>query len=186
MSAKVGYVRVSTESQNTDRQLNELVLVLDKTFTEKVSGKSTDRPALQSLLEFVREGDEVHVHSLDRLARNLQDLLGLVKQITGKGASLYFHKENLSFKAGSTDPMANLLLGVLGSFAEFERSLILERQREGIAIARAKGAYKGRKPALSPEKAEELRKRVAGGERKAVLAREFGISTQTLYNYLGA
>lgn len=180
--AKVGYIRVSSESQNTDRQLIELVL--DKTFTEKVSGKSTDRPALQSLLEFIREGDEVFVHSLDRLARNLQDLLFLTKQITGKGASINFVKENLSFKAGDSDPMANLLLGVLGSFAEFERSLILERQKEGIAIAKAKGAYKGRKPALTIDMVAELKERVSKGDKKTVIAKDFGISTQTLYNYL--
>lgn len=181
---RVAYIRVSSESQNTDRQLSEVQV--DRTFAEKVSGKSLNRPELQEMVAFIRDGDEVHVHSLDRLARNLQDLLKLTEQITAKGASLHFHKENLSFKGGSADPMAKLLLGVLGSFAEFERSLILERQREGIAQAKAKGAYRGSKPKLSKEQIDELKAKVANGEKKAVVARSYGISTQTLYTYLKA
>lgn len=181
---RVAYIRVSSEGQNTDRQLSEVQV--DRAFTEKVSAKSLSRPALQEMLGYIRDGDEVHVHSLDRLARNLQDLLKITEQITGKGASLHFHKENLSFKGQSADPMAKLLLGVLGSFAEFERSLILDRQREGIAQAKAKGLYKGSKPKLTKEQVAELKAKVANGEKKAVVARSYGISTQTLYTYLKA
>lgn len=182
IAMRVAYIRVSSESQNTDRQLAEIQV--DRTFTEKLSGKSLSRPVLQEMVSFIRDGDEVHVHSLDRLARNLQDLLKLTEQITAKGASLHFHKEGLSFKGDGADPMAKLLLGVLGSFAEFERSLILERQREGIALAKAKGAYKGSKPKLSGEQIQELKGRIAKGEKKAAVARSYGISTQTLYTYL--
>jgi DNA invertase Pin-like site-specific DNA recombinase len=179
---KVGYVRVSSEGQNTVRQLSEVAV--DKTFTEKVSAKDTNRPALQEMLGFIRDGDEVHVHSLDRLARNLQDLLAVTNHIRAKGASLHFHKESLSFKPGNSDPMADLLLGVLGSFAQFERSLIKERQREGIAQARARGVYKGAKPKLEKDQIQALKARVASGEKKTVIARDYGISTQTLYTYL--
>lgn len=179
---RVGYVRVSSEGQNTVRQLSEVTV--DKTFLEKVSAKDANRPALQEMLGFIREDDEVHVHSLDRLARNLQDLLEVTNQIRAKGASLHFHKESLSFKPGNSDPMADLLLGVLGSFAQFERSLIKERQREGIAQAKARGVYKGAKPKLSKEQVQELKTRVANGERKTAIAESLGISTQTLYTYL--
>lgn len=179
---RVGYIRVSSEGQNTVRQLSEVAV--DRTFMEKVSAKDANRPSLQEMLGFIREGDEVHVHSLDRLARNLQDLLEVTNQIRAKGASLHFFKENLSFKPDNSDPMADLLLGVLGSFAQFERSLIKERQREGIAQAKARGVYKGAKPKLEKDQIQALKARVASGEKKTVIARDYGISTQTLYTYL--
>jgi len=180
---KVGYVRVSTVEQHTDRQLDGIEL--NRAFVDKASGKDAQRPELQRLLEFVREGDTVMVHSMDRLARNLDDLRRIVKLLTGKGVCVEFVKEHLTFR-GDDSPMATLLLSMMGAFAEFERSLILERQREGIAQAKARGAYKGRKPSLSPSKAEELRERIRAGEMKAKLAREYGISRETLYQYARA
>jgi DNA invertase Pin-like site-specific DNA recombinase len=141
------------------------------------------RPELENLLGFVREGDTIVVHSMDRLARNLDDLRRLVQELTGRGVRIEFVKEHLTF-TGEDSPMANLMLSVMGAFAEFERSLLRERQREGIALAKQRGAYRGRKNSLSPEKAAALRKRAAAGEKKAGLAREFGISRETLYQYL--
>jgi DNA invertase Pin-like site-specific DNA recombinase len=158
---------------------------LDRVFTDKASGKDTKRPQLEALLEFVREGDAVVVHSMDRLARNLDDLRKVVTALTKRGIKVEFVKESLTF-TGEDSPMATLLLNVMGSFAQFERELIKERQREGIAIAKKKGVYKGRKPSLTPEQAGELRKRVAAGEKKAGIARDFNISRETLYQYLRA
>jgi DNA invertase Pin-like site-specific DNA recombinase len=180
---QVGYIRVSTVDQNTARQLD--AVQLDKVFTDKCSGKDTNRPALEKCLEHLREGDTLHVHSLDRLARNLEDLRRIVRTLTGKSVVVKFHKENLTF-AGDDSPMANLLLNMLGAVAEFERSLILERQREGIAVAKAEGKYKGRKPKLDAEQVASLQERAKAGEKKAVLAREFQISRETLYQYLAA
>ncbi len=178
---RVGYVRVSTVDQNTVRQLDGIAL--ERTFTDTASGKDTARPKLDELLAFVRHGDTVIVHSMDRLARNLDDLRRLVRTLTNKGVRVEFVKENLVF-TGEDNPMATLLLSVMGAFAEFERSLILERQREGIAAAKQRGAYTGRKPALTAEQARQLRQRAAAGEPKAALAKEFGISRETVYAYL--
>ena len=178
---RVGYIRVSSAGQNPARQLDGAEL--DRVFTDTVSGKSATRPQLQAMLAFVRDGDTVIVHSMDRLARNLDDLRRLVRELTGRGVAVQFVKEQLTFTAEDS-PMATLLLSVLGAFAEFERALIRERQLEGIALAKARGAYKGRKPSLTPGQAEALRARAAAGEPKAGLAREFGISRQTLYSYL--
>lgn len=179
---RIGYRRVSTTDQNATRQLDGLTL--DKVFEDKASGKNTDRPQLQAALEYCRDGDSLVVHSMDRLARNLTDLRLLVKNLTGKGVTVEFVKESLRF-TGDDSPMANLLLSMLGAVAEFERALILERQREGIAIAKAAGKYKGRKRSMSESRLEELRRRVTSGETsKTALAKEFGISRETLYSYL--
>jgi len=178
---RIGYVRVSSLDQNPDRQLEHVRV--DKVFADNASGKDTQRPELDALLSFVREGDTVVVHSMDRLARNLDDLRRLVQQLTKRGVRIEFVKERLTF-TGEDSPMANLLLSVMGAFAEFERALIRERQREGIALAKQRGVYRGRKKALSPERVAELRQRTAAGEQKAKLAREFGISRETLYQYL--
>ena len=180
---RVGYIRVSTLDQNTERQLDGMRL--DKEFTDKASGKDTRRPELQRALEYVREGDTLIVHSMDRLARNLDDLRKIVRDLTGKGVVVEFVKEHLTF-TGEDSPMSTLMLSVMGAFAEFERALLRERQREGIALAKRKGLYKGRKPSLTPERAAELRERAASGEKKAVLAREFRVSRQTLYRHIGS
>jgi DNA invertase Pin-like site-specific DNA recombinase len=178
---RVGYIRVSSFDQNTERQLEHVSV--DRVFTDKASGKDTRRPELESLLAFVREGDTMVVHSMDRLARNLDDLRRLVQKLTKRGVHIEFVKENLTF-TGEDSPMANLMLSVMGAFAEFERALIRERQREGIALAKQRGVYRGRKKSLSPEQVITLKQRVAAGEQKARLAREFGISRETLYQYL--
>lgn len=145
---KIGYIRVSSSDQNTERQLDGLEL--DRTFTDKVSGKSTDRPQLQEMLRFVREGDHLLVHSMDRLARNLIDLRQMVQELTKRGVRITFVKEGLTFN-GEDAAMSVLLLSVMGAVAEFERAIIKERQAEGIRIARQKGVYKGRKAALTDE-----------------------------------
>jgi DNA invertase Pin-like site-specific DNA recombinase len=178
---RIGYVRVSTFDQNFKRQLDQVPL--DRTFADKASGKDTQRPQLEELIKFAREGDTVIVHSMDRLARNLDDLRRLVQSLTKKGIRIEFVKEGLSF-TGEDSPMATLMLSVMGAFAEFERSLLRERQREGIALAKLRGAYRGRKKALGSEQVERLQQRVQSGEPKAGLAREFGISRETLYHYL--
>jgi DNA invertase Pin-like site-specific DNA recombinase len=178
---RVGYIRVSSFDQNPERQLEGVAV--DRVFTDRASGKDVHRPELDNIIGFVREGDTLVVHSMDRLARNLDDLRRLVQQLTGRGVRIEFVKEHLTF-TGEDSPMANLMLSVMGAFAEFERALIRERQREGIALAKQRGAYRGRKKSLSPEKAAALRKRAAAGEKKAALAREFGISRETLYQYL--
>jgi DNA invertase Pin-like site-specific DNA recombinase len=180
---QVGYIRVSTVLQNTARQLDGVAL--DKVFEDRASGKNTDRPQLAACLSHLREGDTLHVHSMDRLCRNLDDLRRIVKDLTGRGVVVRFHKEGLTF-TGEDSPMSNLLLSMLGAVAEFERSIILERQREGIAIAKGEGKYKGRKPSLTASDVNELRRRAASGEKKAVLAREYGVSRETVYSYLGA
>ncbi|OAI20040.1 transposase [Methylomonas koyamae] len=178
---RIGYIRVSSFDQNPERQLEQVEV--SKVFTDKASGKDTERPALDELLSFVREGDTVIVHSMDRLARNLDDLRRLVQQLTKRGVRIEFVKECLAF-TGEDSPMANLLLSVMGAFAEFERALIRERQREGIALAKQRGAYRGRKKALSTEQIAELQSRASAGEQKAKLSREYGISRETLYQYL--
>jgi DNA invertase Pin-like site-specific DNA recombinase len=172
---------VSTLDQNTDRQLAGEQL--DRTFTDKASGKDIERPTLAELIAYVRAGDTVVVHSLDRLARNLEDLRALVRTITGKGARVQFVKENLTFTAEAS-PMSQLIMNVMGAFAEFERALIRERQREGIALAKVKGVYKGRKHALTAEQLAELRVAVAAGAKKAAVARQYGISRETVHRYL--
>ena len=182
MSGKrIGYVRVSSFDQNPERQLEGIQV--DRVFTDKASGKDTQRPQLDMLLDFVREDDTVVVHSMDRLARNLDNLRKLVQDLTGRGIQVEFVKERLIF-TGEDSPMANLMLSVMGSFAEFERALIRERQREGITLAKQRGAYRGRKRSLNSEQVTELKRRVMAGEQKALIARNFGISRETLYQYL--
>ena len=180
---RIGYVRVSSFDQNPERQLEHVQV--DKVFTDRASGKDTQRPELERMLTFVRTGDTVVVHSMDRLARNLDDLRRIAPGLTKRGVHVEFVKENLTF-TGEDSPMANLMLSVMGAFAEFERVLIRERQHEGIALAKKRGAYRGLKKALAPERAAELRRRADAHEPKATLAREFGISRETLYTYLRA
>ncbi|MCM3897090.1 recombinase family protein [Gordonia sputi] len=192
----IGYRRVSTVDQKTDRQLADTPV--DKVFTDKASGKSTDgRPELARAIDYVRDGDTLVVHSMDRLARNIVDLHQIVDALTkggtliidgktlecGGGVAVQFVKEGRTF-TGDDGSEAQLMLGILGSVAQFERAIIRERQREGIAIAKAAGKYKGGQPKLNDDQAAELRRRKAEGERVADLAREFGVSRQTVYSYL--
>ncbi|ROQ30277.1 DNA invertase Pin-like site-specific DNA recombinase [Frondihabitans sp. PhB188] len=181
---RVGYVRVSTLDQNTVRQLDGVAV--DKTYSEKASGKDQkNRPRLEELVGFVREGDTVLVHSMDRLARNLDDLKQIIGRLTAKGVRVEFVKEGLTF-TGDDNAAATFLLHVMGAFAEFERSLIRERQREGIALAKKRKVYAGRVPALTALKAAELRRLGGEGVPKTVLARQFGVSRATVYAYLRA
>lgn len=180
---KIGYVRVSTLDQNSERQLIN-VLDLDRTFTDMGSGKDTNRPQLQAAINYVREGDTLIVHSMDRLARNVEDMLRLVRELNAKGVTVHFMKENMTFSADKKDPRDLLMFTMLSAFAQFERSLIRERQREGIAIAKTKGVYKGRPQILTTAQICDLRERAGRGEKKTQLAQDFGISRETIYRYL--
>jgi DNA invertase Pin-like site-specific DNA recombinase len=177
----VGYKRVSSITQNTDRQLEGLEL--DATFEDRVSGKDLNRPQLEAMLKHVRKGDTVVVHSMDRLARNLDDLRKIVSDLTDRGVAVRFLKENLTF-TGRDNAMAELMLNLMGSFAQFERALIRERQLEGIALARQKGAFKGRKRVITDEQIATIKTRAAAGDKKAHIAADLGISRETLYQYL--
>ncbi|MBS82439.1 recombinase family protein [Variovorax sp.] len=180
---RIGYVRVSSVDQNDARQLGGMLL--DKTFTDRVSGKDTDRPQLNALREFIREGDHLFVHSMDRLSRSLKDLQAVVEELTGRGVAVSFVKEGMTF-TGSDDPMATLMLQLLGAVGQFERALIRERQREGIAIAKAEGVYKGRKPSLDAEASKTLREMAEQGVPKTDIAATLGVSRATVYGYLKA
>jgi len=187
---KIGYVRVSSVDQNDARQLDGLVL--DKIFTDKASGKDVHRPQLQAMLSHVREGDHVYVHSMDRLSRSLKDLQEVVESLTARGVAVEFCKENLMFErpginsGGHTAAYSKLLLQMLGAVGEFERALIRERQREGIAIAKTQGVYKGRKPSLNEGMKLKLREMVANGMSKTEIAKNLAISRASVYQYLKA
>jgi DNA invertase Pin-like site-specific DNA recombinase len=181
----IGYIRVSSVDQNTERQLVGIKAAgidLDKVFEEKVSGKSTiNRKALADAIDYCREDDELIVYSMDRLARNLPDLLKIVADLNGKKVRVRFVKENLSF-TGKDDPTSVLLLSVMGAVAEFERNLIGERQKEGIELAKSRGVYKGRKP-IDSEMAVELNKMVEEGMRPSLIQERLNISRSTYYKY---
>lgn len=181
---RVGYLRVSSTDQNLARQ-REALGVLDREFVDELSARSrAQRPGLEECVAYLRSGDELVVASIDRLARSLVDLRGIIDRVTAKGASVLFLKEHLVFSASNEDPRATLMLGILGSFAEFERSIIRERQAEGIALAKKAGKYTGRKKALSPAQVEQARQRVAAGESKTAIAEDLGVGRATLYRAL--
>lgn len=175
MGNKVGYIRVSTVEQNDERQLQDVDL--DKVFRDKVSAKSTKRDGLQEMLNYIREGDEIIVHDISRLARNLGDLLDLVKTITGKGCTVRFIKENLTFNNDKNDAIGQLMLSMLGSVYQFERSIMLERQREGVQIAKKAGKYKGRKKTVDDNKIIEL---LNNGLSMRKCAKELGVSLSSV------
>lgn len=181
----VAYIRVSTVDQNTERQLQDSGCTFDEQFVDKASAKDTKRPQLEACLRHLRRGDTLHVHSIDRLARNLMDLQGIVQDLTGRGIVVVFHKEGLTFN-GEGDAMGKLMLQMMGAFAEFERSLIRERQREGIAAAKKAGKRLGRPAKLTEAQAREIRQRAAAGQAKAALAHEYNVNRQTIYNVLKA
>ena len=172
----IAYRRVSSTDQVTDRQLPGMEF--DREFEDKCSGSTTKRPGLAACLDFIREGDTLVIHSMDRLARNLPDLLKLVADLTVK-----FHKEALAF-TGEKNPMQDLQLAVMGAVAQFELAMIRERQREGVAAAKRAGKHCGRKATLSPQQVAEVRARVAANEDKAAIARSLGVSRGTIYNVL--
>ena len=181
---KIGYARVSSKDQNLDRQLAALKKEkVFRVFTDTVSGSSTQRPGLDGALDYVRAGDQLIVVSMDRLARSLIDLHRLVDELAERGVSVKFLKEGQTYSLDSS-PVAKLMLGLLGSVAEFERSIIRERQAEGIAKAKARGVYKGRAKVLNEEQVVQAREWVSEGVPKAEVARRFGIGRTTLYKYL--
>ena len=190
MAQHLGYRRVSTTAQSTGRQLvsEDLAskgITLDCVFEVQASGSSTQRPQLDALLAHLRAGDTVHVHSIDRLARNLQDLMGLVNAILARDASIHFHHECLEFKAGGS-AMQKLQLQLMGSFAEFERSIINERAEEGRAVARAKGVKFGRPAKLNKKEQMEIRQQHADGKSVSKLALDFDVSRPAIYRVLSA
>ena len=175
---RVGYRRVSTTEQNFDRQeLGEV----DKIFEEKISGKNADRAALNEMLSFVRDGDEVIVYSIDRLARDLRDLEPIVTKIKEKGASISFITEKLKFDGSSDNALDKLLLQILGAFAEFERKIIRSRQAEGIARARAHNAYKGRQATIDRA---EINKLYAELKSVSKVAKAMNICRNSVYRNL--
>jgi DNA invertase Pin-like site-specific DNA recombinase len=180
---RIGYVRVSSIDQNTARQLEGVQV--DKTFIDHASGKDTARPQLQAALEWAREDDTLVVWSMDRLARNLGDLLRIVADLTNRKVKVEFCKESLTF-TGDDNPMATLMLSIMGAVASFERSMILDRQREGVALAKAKGVYKGRAPAIRSNngKLAELEKLHSQNTPIATMAKAIGVSRQTIYSWL--
>lgn len=185
---RIGYVRVSSADQNDARQLDGMTL--DKIFTDKASGKDTNRPQLIAMRDFVRRGDVIFVHSMDRLSRSLSDLQTVVEELTEKGVTVNFFKEKLEFEPPSTGADAHktaystLMLQLLGAVGQFERALIKERQREGIAIAKANNLYKGRKPKLDKAGVENLHRMAASGLKKVEIAEKLGISRASVYAYL--
>lgn len=178
---KVGYIRVSSIQQNTWRQLEGIQL--DKVFTDKMSGKDTKRDEYQMMLSFIREGDSLYVHSMDRLARNLDDLRNIVSTFVKRGIVVHFVKENLVFN-GNDSAMSLFTLSIMGAFAEFERSMIRERQREGIEAGKNKGVYKGRGKVLNKLQIDELLQRVKDGQSKASIAKYFNLSESSIHKYL--
>ena len=176
---KVAYVRVSTIEQNEARQIEALEKHgIEKWFTEKISAKNTDRPELQNMLDYVREGDTIYVHDLSRLARSTKDLLEIVEILDNKKVSLVSNKENID----SSTPTGKLMLTMIGAIAEFERTNLLERQKEGIAIAKKAGKYKGRKPIeIEDERFKNLYSDYMKREiTKVELAKELSVSRPTL------
>lgn len=181
---RIGYIRVSTIEQNISRQLEGVEL--DRKFIDKLSGKNCSREQLQSMIGYIREGDadQVFVHSMDRLARSSRDLQDIVDAIIKKKASITFVKEGLTL-SGDDSPFSMLMLKLFAAFAEFEYTLSLERQREGIAIAKARGAYKGRKKVLNPEIEKQIiEMSKLGGITKSYIARRFKVSRGTVYGCL--
>lgn len=174
---KIAYIRVSTVEQNEARQVEALEKYgIDKTFKEKVSAKNADRPQLKAMLDFVREGDTVYVHDLSRLARSTSDLLKIVEKLNEKEVNLVSNKENID----STTPTGKLMLTMIGAINEFERANLLERQREGIAIAKREGKFKGRKAVDIPDFQKHYERYKSREISKAQLAKELKISRPTL------
>lgn len=175
--AKVAYKRVSTAEQKTARQLDGTTF--DKVFEDKVSGKDTNRPALQAMLDYIREGDELYVHSLDRLGRNTADLIELMNKLRAKGVTVVFDKQGLTFKPDASNPINDLMFTMLAAFSQFERELMLERQREGIAKAKEEGKYKGR-PLSDGVNREGIYNARKQGMSYRKIAEEFGVALSTV------
>ncbi|MFP3425861.1 MULTISPECIES: recombinase family protein [Pseudoalteromonas] len=182
--AHIAYMRVSSTDQNTERQLADVKISFTKKFVDKCSGGSAQRPALNELKEYIREGDTVHIHSIDRLARNLLDLKQIVTDWNGRGVKVKFHKEGLCFKAGGSDPMSELMLSMLGAVAQFELSMIQERRQEGIEKAKAAGKYRGRP--TNKTNHQQIRLLRSQGISLRKIAKEVGVSLSTVQRALEA
>lgn len=179
--AIIGYRRVSTTDQNLDRQD---LTGCDRVFEEKISGSGKkERPQLQEMIQYAREGDVVQVWSIDRLARDLRDLQEIIQKLNDKGVEVSFLSEGLTFKAGNSDPYSKLQLQMMGAFAEFERTITLKRQAEGIAKAKAEGRYKknGRKPTINRDEVKALREK---GHGATEIANMLGIGRASVYRVL--
>ncbi len=177
----LAYVRVSTVEQNEARQVEAMKPYhIEKWYIEKVSGKNTDRPKLQEMLEFCREGDIIHIHDFSRLARSTKDLLDIVETLNNKGVTLVSNKENID----TSTPTGKLMLTMIAAINEFERMNLLERQKEGIDIAKAEGKYKGRKPTEITDFEKHYDRYLNREISKTELARELGISRPTLYKVI--
>lgn len=184
-SSIVGCARVSSVEQNLDRQLVRLKAEnVETVFVDKISGKNLDRPGFSSMMEYVNEGDTLVICSMDRLARSLMDLLNVTRTLQAKGVTVRFLKEKLELSSsGETSAISKFLMAMMGAVAEFERSLIRERQQQGIALAKARGVYKGRKP-IDDERLAEAKRRIASRIPKTKVAKELKIGRTTLYKYL--
>ncbi len=175
--SKVAYVRVSTQEQNEARQREALAARgIDKWFVEKTSGKDTNRPEYQKMMDWVREGDTIYIHDLSRIARSVLDLLHLLNTLEDKGVALVSDKENIDTSTAT----GKLIITVIAAINEFERANLLERQREGIAIAKREGKYKGRQPVTVPDLPRHYDRYMHREISKAALAKELGISRPTL------
>ena len=179
--ASIGYIRVSTVEQETGRQLD--TVVLDKVFEEKISSATPNRPILAECLNYLREGDVFWVHSIDRLARNLIELQSIVSSLVDKGVEVRFYTENLTFSKGSS-PMQELMLQILGAFAQFERKLIRERQQEGINNAKRQGKYLGRPKKISDEDKKLIIEMRKDGCTPSFIAQRFDVSTSSVYKLI--
>lgn len=181
----VGYQRVSSVGQNTDRQLIDLTL--DRIFMEKASGKSIEaRPVLKECMNYLREGDELCVHSMDRLARNTEELLSIVRELTNKGVTIRFIKENLTFSGSDSDPFKTLMLNMLAAFGQFERQLINERRKEGVAAAKKNGKKFGAPVKLTDEITARIDALLSEGKSKRETAKLVGLGEATIYRYISS
>lgn len=176
----IGYLRVSTAEQNEGRQLEGLQL--DKTFLDKCSAGTLNRPGLDQMKEFAREGDSVFIHSLDRLGRNVGQVKEILDFFTKKGVKVHLVKESLTIDENATG-LSTFILNMLAAFAEFERNVIKERQREGIKLAKAQKKYKGRAVVVTPEIAEQINWMIDCGKSKSEICRHYNISRTTFYKY---
>lgn len=181
MTQTIAYRRVSTTDQKTDRQLTGMSF--DREFSDHCTGSNTKRPGLQACMDFLRSGDTLVIHSMDRLSRGLSDLLKLVGDLTSKGITIRFFQENLTF-TGEKNPIQDLQLHIIGAVAQFEKNLLHQRQREGFAAAKRAGKHCGRKAKLSEQQKYEIQSRISAGEKKQNIANEFGVSRATIYNVI--
>lgn len=180
-SQVVGYARVSSVDQNPDRQLMDINL--DKKFIDYYTGSVLERPELNKCIEYVREGDKLVIHSIDRLARNLVDLQSIIHKVLARGVSVIFIKENLTFTSNQ-DPMATLTLQIMGAFAEFERTMIRARQREGIEAAKKAGRHLGRPATINKKISLEAKELKEGGTSIRQIAIKMKLSRASIYKAL--